>query len=177
MARAPRSSRAARRRAQDRLRRGSAHAAVSCDHRGGCTWAGVRERTRGRWAAQLRIPGTRARLWIGGFEQALQAALAYDAAIFCLYGTLRLPSPRRFNFPAALRPDIPEDVRAMLSRDDIKVIAESHARSLARFFLGPQPVVSPAATSPPPPPAPAAAGEATATSDSDSSNDSNYYMG
>jgi hypothetical protein len=35
MARAPRSSRAARRRAQDRLRRGSAHAAVSCDHRGG----------------------------------------------------------------------------------------------------------------------------------------------
>jgi hypothetical protein len=137
---------------------------------------GVRERVRGRWAAQIRIPGTRTRLWIGRFEQALQAALAYDTALFCFYGPHRLPSPRRFNFPAAPRPKITEDVRATLTLADIKRIAESHARFLANFYVGTLPAVSPAAASPPPPPPAAADGaaavadEATATTDGSNGN-------
>ncbi|CAD6245983.1 unnamed protein product [Miscanthus lutarioriparius] len=144
MARVPRGSWVARRRALDRLRRGSAHSAARRNHPQGCTWMGVRERVRGR------------------FEQALQAALAYDTALFCFYGPHRLPSLRRLNFPAAPRPKIPEDVRATLTRADIKGIAESHARFLANFYVGPLPAVSRAAASPPPPAAAAAADGATA---------------
>ncbi|XP_066351643.1 ethylene-responsive transcription factor ERF015-like [Miscanthus floridulus] len=180
MARVPRGSWVARRRALDRLRRGSAHSAASRNHPQGCTWTGVQERVRGRWAARIRVPGTHTRLWIGRFEQALEAALAYDTALFCFHGPHRLPSPRRFNFPAAPRPKIREDVRATLTRADIKRIAESHARFLANFYVGTLPGVSPAAASPPPPPPPAAAAgadgaaavanEATATTDGSNGN-------
>ena len=140
---------------------------------------GVRERVRGRWAAQIRIPGTRTRLWIGRFELAVQAALAYDTALFCFHGPDRLPSPRRFNFPAAPRPIIPEDKRATLTRADIKRIAESHARFLANFYVGELPAVNPAAASPPPPSAAAADGAAVvaddqATAATDGSNDNNW---
>ncbi|OQU78048.1 hypothetical protein SORBI_3009G145200 [Sorghum bicolor] len=47
---------------------------------------------------EIRVPHTRLRLWIGKFRHCLEAALAYDAAMFCFYGE-HLPRPRRFNFP------------------------------------------------------------------------------
>ncbi|XP_039855402.1 ethylene-responsive transcription factor RAP2-1-like [Panicum virgatum] len=92
-------------------------------------WTGVRARLWGGWAVEIRVPLSRQRLWVGAFETDRQAALAYDAALFCFYGE-DLPKKRGFNFPAAPRPDIDEDVRAGLSVAAVKDIANKHARGL-----------------------------------------------
>ncbi|OQU80890.1 hypothetical protein SORBI_3007G205400, partial [Sorghum bicolor] len=106
-------------------------------------YTGVRLRQWGRWAAEIRVPGTRQKLWIGTFETDRQAALAYDAAVFCFYG-VHLPRGRNFNFPGAPRPDIPAWVRVQLNVTSIKAIAERHARGVdARL---PPLVVAPATT-------------------------------
>ncbi|KAJ1269162.1 hypothetical protein BS78_07G189500 [Paspalum vaginatum] len=106
-------------------------------------WTGVRERLWGGWAAEIRVPRSRDRLWVGRFEHAVQAALAYDAAVFCFYGE-RLPRPRKFNFPATPRPDIPEHVRVGLTVANIKAIAEKYARTCSAGFVPLPPPVIPA---------------------------------
>jgi len=58
------------------------------------------------WATEIRIPHIRFRLWIGIFQYAHQAVLAYDVAMFSFYGEC-LPSQCKFNFPAVQRPIIP----------------------------------------------------------------------
>lgn len=92
-------------------------------------YTGVRLRQWGRWAAEVRVPGTRQKLWIGTFETDRQAALAYDAAVFCFYG-VHLPRRRKFNYPGAPRPDIPAWVRVQLSVARVKAVSERHARAV-----------------------------------------------
>ncbi|KAF8756330.1 hypothetical protein HU200_011094 [Digitaria exilis] len=103
-------------------------------------WVGVRERLWGGYAAEIRIPSSRSRVWIGRFQHARQAALAYDAAMFCFYGE-RLPNLRKYNFPTMPHPDIPEDVRRGLTIANVKAISEKHARSFACFVQVPQPLI------------------------------------
>lgn len=68
----------------------------------GCSYRGVRQRTWGKWVAEIREPNIkkergkerRRRLWLGSFSKAEEAAHAYDEAAKAMYG-----SSARLNFP------------------------------------------------------------------------------
>ncbi|XP_044468455.1 dehydration-responsive element-binding protein 2F-like [Mangifera indica] len=69
-----------------------------------CHYRGVRQRTWGKWVAEIREPNKRTRLWLGSYATAEEAAMAYDEAARRLYGPdayLNLPHlhPNSINSP------------------------------------------------------------------------------
>ncbi|CAL5363125.1 unnamed protein product [Camellia sinensis] len=88
-----------------------------------CTYRGVRQRTSGKWVAEIREPkpNRSSRLWLGTFNTSLEAAIAYDNAARNLYGSsakLNLPMPDH-------RPPLPSMISSSSSSSSSSSMVES----------------------------------------------------
>lgn len=96
------------------------HRVADKDHRKNSSQSrGIRKRKWGSWVAEIRMPRSRQKLWLGSYTTADQAAHAYDAAAYCLRGSNAI-----FNFPDSV-PSIPS--ASSLSRPQIQLAAARYA--------------------------------------------------
>ncbi|GLJ21849.1 hypothetical protein SUGI_0408560 [Cryptomeria japonica] len=94
-----------------------------------CDYKGVRQRTWGKWVAEIREPENRSRRWLGSFNTALDAAIAYDQAAIELHGpSAHLNLPERYD--NLLQQESPEAPVFLILQENL------HLTATPQEFLG-----------------------------------------
>lgn len=105
-----------------------------------CSYRGVRQRTWGKWVAEIREPNNGSRLWLGTFNTSDEAALAYDEAARVMYG-----DSARVNFPETVVStstggvSCVEETEIKLPKVELPEDDMFNAYDLASYMLGESP--------------------------------------